>query len=218
MGHLATIETSIAERHLLKHSFYKAWTDGTLPRAALVDYVGQYYAFESNLPRFLTALHARSDDRATREVLLSNAWDEEHGTNNHVELWLRFADALGLERSAAVGADLHETTAALVSTYWTAAQRAPVACGVAAIYAYESQLPAIAEAKIAGLKAHFGIEDRDGLSFFEVHRGLDVRHAAAERRVLELAMELDGTAFVWARRALDAWWRFLDGILAAANA
>ncbi|HEX4448628.1 MAG TPA: iron-containing redox enzyme family protein, partial [Polyangiaceae bacterium] len=123
---LQSIDANIETQHLLKHPFYQAWSAGTLPRQALLDYVGQYYAFESNLPRFLTALHARCDDASMRAALLANAWDEEHGPNNHPELWLRFGEALGLERSAIVGATLRDTTRALVDTYREAAQLAPV--------------------------------------------------------------------------------------------
>ena len=134
---------------------------------------------------------------------------------DHAELWLRFGGRAGDPTASEVtNAKLHESTRALVDTYREAAETASIPCGVAALYAYESQLPAVAEAKIEGLKAHFGIESRDGLAFFEVHRAIDVQHAAAERRVLEEATDGDGddVASTWARRALDAWWAFLDGI------
>jgi pyrroloquinoline-quinone synthase len=215
MASMNTIDLRIAEHHLLKHPFYEAWTAGTLPRAALLDYAAQYYAFESNLPRYLTALHARSESAAVRSTLLENAWDEEHGESNHPELWLRFADALGLERAQVVGCHRHDPTQALVSTYREAAETAPVEAGIAALYAYESQLPAVAEAKIAGLRAHYGVESRDGLAFFEVHRAIDVHHAAAERHILEQAVsgENGESTVVWTERALKAWWDFLNGVL-----
>ncbi len=218
---LESIELRIAERHLLTHPFYQAWTAGTLPREALLDYVAQYYAFESNLPQFLRSLAARSESAADREALLANARDEEHGPKNHPELWLRFGEALGLERSQVIGARLNATTQALVDTYREAAERAPVAAGVAALYAYESQLPAVAEAKIAGLREHFGFGERaasrEGLAFFEVHRTIDVHHAAAERGIVERAGEgAKGAAAVeWVERALEAWWNFLSGIYPA---
>jgi pyrroloquinoline-quinone synthase len=215
MALMDAIDTRVAEHHLLKHPFYEAWTAGTLPREALLDYVRQYYAFESNLPRYLTALHARSESATVRAALLANAWDEEHGENNHPELWLRFAEALGLERSSVLEASLHDATKALVFTYREAAQKAPVEAGVAALYAYESQLPAVAEAKIAGLRKHYGVESRDGLAFFEVHRAVDVHHAAQGRRILEEAAAAQNgeSAVFWAERALRAWWDFLSAVL-----
>ncbi len=230
---MKSIDARIAERHLLTHPFYQAWTAGTLPPEALLDYAGQYYAFESILPGLLKSLAARVESPAAREALLANARDEEHGANNHPELWLRFGEALGLERSQILGARLHATTQALVDTYREAAERAPAVGGVAALHAYESQLPAVAEAKIAGLRAHYGFESRfesrfdarrDGLAFFEVHRTIDVQHAAEERRIVEEACEGAGAsdasdaaaaADEWTARALEAWWNFLSGVYPA---
>jgi pyrroloquinoline-quinone synthase len=223
MTTMADIEREIAERHLLTHPFYRAWTGGTLPRPALLEYARQYYAFETRLPRFLTALHARSEDRATRTALLSNAWDEEHGEHNHAELWLRFAEALGLSRSDVTEATPNEATRALMDTYRDLAENAPVEAGVAALYAYESQLPAVADAKIAGLNEHYGFTAADkqpGLKFFDVHRAIDVEHSTAERRIVEGALASSDDAHReevvdGARRALGAWWGFLSAFVAA---
>ncbi len=217
---MADIEHEIAARHLLTHPFYKAWTDGTLPRQALLDYARQYFAFEVRLPRFLTALHARAEDRAVRTALLANAWDEEHGEQNHAELWLRFAEALGLSRAEVMDAAPSAATTALVDTYRDLAEKAPVPAGVAALYAYESQLPAVAAAKIEGLERHYDFLTPDrggGVAFFEVHRTIDVAHAAAERQVLEDAVRqgLGEAALVGARRALVAWWDFLSAFVPA---
>jgi pyrroloquinoline-quinone synthase len=81
---------------------------------------------------------------------------------------------------------------------------------VAAIYAYERQVPVVAEAKMIGLRKHYGVEDERTLEFWQVHQGLDGEHAKAERRILADADPgpvLDAT-----REALDAWWWFLDAI------
>ena len=219
MTTLAEIEREIEGRHLLSHHFYKAWTNGTLPRSALLEYARQYFSFEVRLPRFLTALHARAEDRAVRTALLSNAWDEEHGESNHAELWLRFTDALGLSRREVVDATPNAATQALLDTYGELSSEAPVVAGVAALYAYESQLPAVADAKIAGLKEHYGFSSGDGVAFFEAHRTIDVHHAAAERTIVadaitagqgEPALEATG-------RALGAWWDFLSAFVQQAG-
>ena len=56
-----------------------------------------------------------------------------------------------------------------------------------------------------------------GLAFFEMHKNLDVHHAAAERRIVDEAIAGDdGDAIVAStERALDAWWSFLSGIHAS---
>jgi pyrroloquinoline-quinone synthase len=209
MAKLAQIDERIAAQHLLRHPFYLAWTLGTLPRESLLEYARQYFAFESNLPRYLTAIHARSESPRVRAALLANAWDEEHGEKNHAELWLRFAGALGLSRSEVRNATLSHATRSLVGTYWAAASDAPVEGGIAALYAYESQLPAVSASKIEGLERHYGVAG-DAVAFFEVHRAIDVDHAAAEKEILEDAGVSDETAVEWTGRALDAWWNFLS--------
>ena len=212
MDIITRIERAIEERHLLTHPFYTKWVDGTLPIEAIRRYAGQYYAFESSFPRFLSAIHSRCQDPSARQMLLDNLWDEEHGPDNHVELWLRFAEGVGVRREEVRTAARNDATEALVTTYRRATQ-GPVAAGVAALHAYERQVPAVAEAKIAGLRRHYGIDDERTLSFWETHRTLDQEHAGAERAILSgLAGADPGAAEVATEEALDAWWAFLSAV------
>src|SRR5439155_1632013 len=98
MNLLERVDALIDARHLLTHPFYQQWVAGTLPMDAMRGYAGQYFAFESSFPRFLSALHSRSDRADVRGALLENLWDEEHGESNHQELWLRFAEGIGVPR------------------------------------------------------------------------------------------------------------------------
>ena len=111
---MARVEAMIEERHLLRHPFYAKWVAGTLPVPALQEYARQYFAFESSFPRFLSALHARSDRPEVRATILENLWDEEHGEANHRELWLRFAEGIGVSREEVSSAALTPGTARLV--------------------------------------------------------------------------------------------------------
>jgi pyrroloquinoline-quinone synthase len=207
------IEELIEERHLLSHPFYTKWADGTLPKENLQEYARQYYAFESNFPRFISAIHARTPQREVRQALLDNLWDEEHGDANHAELWLRFAEAVGVPRTEVVDAPPNPATRGLVETYQTTSAEAPIGAAVAALYAYERQVPAVAQAKIDGLRAFYGITDGPGLQFFEVHSSLDVEHAAAERKIVEeLGLDDEEAVVAASSAALGAWWRFLDGV------
>jgi pyrroloquinoline-quinone synthase len=207
------VDAMIEERHLLTHPFYAKWVAGTLPMEALRDYARQYYAFESAFPRYLSAIHSRCERPDIRQTILDNLWDEEHGEENHAELWLRFAEGIGLDRSEVAGATHNGATRALVETYRRAATEAPVPAGIASIHAYERQVPAVAEAKIAGLRAHYGISDPPTLAFWEVHRSLDEEHAAGERTALSSGNQGDREAILRATGdALEAWWQFLDAV------
>lgn len=211
MDVLAEIDRRIRDRHLLTHPFYTKWVEGTLPREAVQDYARQYYAFESEFPRFLSAIHSRCDRRDVRQALLENLWDEEFGAENHAELWLRFAEGMGVDRDDVRDARREGATDALVEAYRDTSTS--VAGGIAAIHAYEHQVPEVSRAKIAGLRDHYGVDDRRTLQFWVVHESLDVDHSEAERKVLaELGAAEPEAALDATDRALDAWWGFLDAL------
>jgi pyrroloquinoline-quinone synthase len=214
MDLLERIDRLIDERHLLTHPFYTKWTNGTLPREALQEYARQYYAFESAFPRFLSAMHTRTESPAVRQQLLDNLWDEEHGPDNHAELWLRFAEGIGVDRDDVRSAARKEATQALVELYGELCREAPVAEGVAALYAYERQVPQVSGSKIEGLRKHFGVEDPRALEFFVLHGELDVDHSSAEREMLgALIADAQPEPIEAATgRALDAWWNFLSAV------
>jgi pyrroloquinoline-quinone synthase len=219
MDLLTEIDARIRARHLLSHPFYTSWVAGTLPKEAMQEYARQYFAFESSFPRMLSALHSRSDRPDVRQALLENLWDEEHGERNHAELWLRFADGIGAGRESTRGAEWNEATHELVWSYLSACRTRPVAAGVAAVYAYEAQVPAVAKAKIDGLKANYGVEDPETLEFFELHSDLDVEHSGAERKLIEdLGAGHEQEVLAATDEALDRWWAFLDAVTPAASA
>jgi pyrroloquinoline-quinone synthase len=215
MDLLERIDALIAERHLLKHPFYTKWRNGELSREALQEYARQYYAFESTFPRLLSALHTRSERPDVRQSLLDNLWDEEHGEVNHAEMWLRFGEGIGAERSSVRSATHNDGTRGLLDTYWSAVSDGPIAAGIAALYAYEGQVPEVATEKIRGLVEQYGVDDPRTLAFFTVHSTLDIEHSGAERSMIsDLApTPADEEAVLAATgAALDAWWGFLDAV------
>lgn len=198
---------------LLKHPFYQDWNAGTLSLDRLRNYAAQYYRHVAAFPRYLSALHSRCDDFETRQVLLENLIDEERGDENHPELWLRFAQALGLGREDVLAAQPLPATEALVDTFVHLTRQAPLRSGLAALYVYESQVAEVASAKIDGLKNFYGIADRDAIKFFTVHRDADPYHARAVAQLIERHGESAQTNEVTleaSRTALTAVWSMLD--------
>ena len=215
MDLLDRIDRQIDAKHLLNHPFYTKWNEGTLPRETLAEYARQYYAFESSFPRFLSALHSRTEDAGVRQRILDNLWDEEHGEVNHAEMWLRFGEGIGVDRDDVRAASRNDGTKQLLSTYWSAVTDAPLAAGVAALYAYEGQVPEVATEKINGLRDRYDVDDARTLSFFTVHSTLDIEHSGAEREMIAslATSEADEEAAVAATSAaLDAWWGFLSAV------
>src|SRR5260370_20251250 len=57
-----------------------------------------------------------------------------------------------------------------------------VAEGVAALYAYEAQVPEIATTKVDGLNRFYGINDAKAIAYFSIHEQAD-KARSEERRV-----------------------------------
>jgi len=212
--HLDKIDNDIAEKHLLKHPFYLAWTRGELSKEALTDYAKQYYHHVAAFPTYLSAVHAKCDDQAARKQILSNLIDEEAGSPNHPELWLQFAEGLGLSHVDAQNAEKWPTTKNLIGTFRSVCRDESTAEGLAALYTYESQIPAICESKIDGLKKHYGFTDPKQYEYFSVHIEADREHSGAEREMLRGYVDernIDNVR-ASARRVLDALWEMLSGV------
>jgi pyrroloquinoline-quinone synthase len=212
--HLDQIDNDIAEKHLLKHPFYLAWTRGELSKSALTDYARQYYHHVSAFPTYLSAVHAKCDDQATRKQLLDNLIDEEAGSPNHPQLWVKFAEGLGLEAAAVANTARQPETNNLIDTFRSVCRDQSIAEGMAALYAYESQIPAICESKIDGLKRHYGFNDPEHYRYFSVHIEADREHSAAERKMLSYYINNQNIEKVREsmHRVLDALWELLSGV------
>jgi pyrroloquinoline-quinone synthase len=212
--HLDLIDSDIAEKHLLKHPFYLAWTRGELSTDALSDYARQYYHHVAAFPTYLSAVHTKCDDQKTRKQLLDNLVDEEAGSPNHPELWLKFAHALGIPEGDAIAAEKRSETKNLIDTFRSVCREGSTAEGLAALYAYESQIPAICESKIDGLKRYYGFNDPEGYRYFSVHIEADREHSAAERKMLGAYVDDQNAGRVRAavQRTLDALWEMLSGV------
>jgi pyrroloquinoline-quinone synthase len=213
-NHLDKIDNDIAEKHLLKHPFYLAWTRGELSNEALTDYARQYYHHVAAFPTYLSAVHAKCDDQAIRKQILANLIDEEAGSPNHSELWKKFTEGLGIQDVDLAKTARQPETSNLIDTFRTVCGERSTAEGLAALYAYESQIPAICESKIDGLKKHYGFTDPQHYEYFSVHIEADREHSAAERKMLGAYVNADNIDKVRASvgRVLDAMWEMLSGV------
>jgi pyrroloquinoline-quinone synthase len=212
--YLDQIDQDIAEKHLLKHPFYLAWARGELTKEALTDYAKQYYHHVAAFPTYLSAVHSKCDDQPIRKQILSNLIDEEAGSPNHPELWKQFADALGANDVDLAKTDKQPETKNLIETFRSVCSNESTTEGLAALYAYESQIPAICESKIDGLKKHYGFTDPKGYEYFSVHIDADKEHSAAEREMLSAKIDNRNIDNVRAsvNRVLDALWELLSGV------
>lgn len=210
---------AIEDRHLLKHPFYQAWMEGTLSRDTLRDYAAQYFHHVDRFPRYIGAIHSYCEDSGDRMKLLENLNDEEgrnHGTP-HPDLWLQFAEGMGVSRED-VRATQPRAAIQNVSETFFAAARSSYAEGLGALYAYESQVPEIANSKIHGLRTRYDVHDEKTLEFFTVHEAADVEHRNVILEMLEkLPPAQQELARQSARKAAQSLWDFLSDVQGCAG-
>ncbi|MBA3961520.1 MAG: CADD family putative folate metabolism protein [Chthoniobacterales bacterium] len=208
------LDQQIAARHLLTHPFYLAWTRGELSRETLADYARQYYQHVAAFPTYLSAAHAGCEDQLVRRKLLANLIDEEAGEPNHPQLWREFAQALGVSPNELEKVEAWPETAELIATFRKICRGGDTGAALAALYAYESQIPAVSESKIDGLKKHYGFADENGYRYFAVHIEADREHAAVERALLarEVGPANAKSATDSAAQVLDALWELLSAV------
>ena len=184
------IDNIIEEKHLLKHSFYKAWNAGELPTETIREYAAQYFQHVSSFPRYLSSIHSNCEDIKIRQILLENLIDEEKGGENHPELWMRFAEGMGNSRQKVNTTEPMKETTDLVNTFNRLSKSEKYHIGLAALYCYESMQPEISETKKDGLKKFYGIKNENTLKFFTVHMHADKWHREVVR---DLIKELSDT-------------------------
>ena len=214
------IDSKVAAQAMLSHPFYQAWTDGTLPLDTLRAYARQYFHHVEAFPRAVSAVHSACPDRAGRRMLAENLAEEEGleaGQQDHATLWLMFACGLGTSEADVREQGLNPETRALIDTF-RKLSRQSYAAGLGALYAYESQFPAVASAKIDGLIEHYAIADEETMRFFRVHQSADVAHSAVCRDLLDRLPEADQAEALAAGDELaGALWNFLSGVEASAT-
>ena len=216
----AAIDEKVSARAMLKHPFYQAWTEGRLPLDTLRAYARQYFHHVEAFPRAVSAVHSACPDRAARRMLAENLAEEEGieaGKQDHATLWLMFATGLGESAGAVRAQELNAETQALIDTFRRLSRRS-YASGLGALYAYESQFPGVASAKIEGLIDRYGISDEETLRFFRVHESADVEHSAVCRALLDrLPEDQQAEAIAAGEELAAALWNFLSGVEARAS-
>ncbi len=213
---LDALDRLIADKHLLKHPFYTLWSEGKLTRENIREYAVSYYPHVAAFPTYVSGVHSGCDDPALRGELLENLVEEEGGPVNHPALWRRFATALGAADSDLSVSPRTAEVADAIAEFRRTTRAGSVPEGLAALYAYESQIPEISKTKREGLAAFYGIDDPEATRFFTVHEEADVWHRQVERAALGRVAETEEdreSALAAAGRCLDALNRALDGVM-----
>ena len=209
---LEQLDAAIAKKNLLNHPFYQDWQAGKLTRQALQLYAAQYYRHVEAFPKHLRVLAARTEG-PIRKIVEENLAEEENPNASHPKLWRDFASSLGVGEDDITCCPALPGTQNVVQTFREICGDRTVPEAVAALYAYEAQVPEIATTKIDGLKKFYNVTQPEALAYFEVHEEADLAHRAAWRNwLLENANEDHSEILATTNEALDALWGALDAV------
>jgi pyrroloquinoline-quinone synthase len=215
---IARLDSLIDEFDLLSHPFYERWNCGELTESEMQVYAKEYFHFVRAIPTFVSAIHSNCRDHSQRLSILENLVEEETGGDGlipHEELWVWFARGVGIDRTDLYSGCSAVATRKLLLTYRNLCTASNCSVGAAAMYAYESRIPEIAQSKLAGLQHFYGIHDDETLRFFREHMVADIEHSKTWAHLMsqmattpELQQQLE-EATTKAARAL---WGMLNGV------
>jgi len=174
------IDEMIEERSLLKHPFYEMWSDGKLTLESLNGYSKEYFQLVKAVPGFMSPIIKQAPESVLNELIVNQQEESEH-----IQPWIKFADALGvkeddlqnypgLEKTNQAVSDL----SVLMNSYES---------GSCAMYAFEKEIPKISQTKLEGLEEFYGITTEQATEYFKLHTEADIRHTASWRKILENA-------------------------------
>jgi len=197
------IDQIIEERSLLEHPFYQTWSEGKLTRDALAGYAKEYFQLVKAVPKFMEPLLENAPESMYNELDYNQT--EE---TSHIDLWVKFANELGISHNELINYTGTEKTNKAVSTLNSL--MSSLESGAAAMYAFEKEIPKISQIKLDGLAEFYGITSEDATEYFREHTEADIRHAQSWQKILEESSGHDQDVINAAKISVDSQNLLLD--------
>ncbi len=215
---LSLLDDRIHQYDLLCHPFYQAWSAGELTRDDIRLYAEDYYPHVEAFPGYLAQLGVRLEEGELRRAVLANMTDEKGGEDSfgepersHADLWLDFVEGMGgsLRKRQPTG-----EVRKLIRWFQKIASEGTPEEALAAFYAYESQVPRVAQEKDRGLREIYGANEKTR-GYFILHATADLYHAQVWRKQLEKRVQANPEsaekALAAAETAAKMLWTVMDG-------
>ena len=176
---ICRIDQEVDKRSLLKHRFYKMWSNGELGIDHLQGYSLEYFQLVKAVPELVNNILLKMGESKLKSIVEESQKEEE----SHVEPWIRFARSLGVKKKDLLNHVCDENTKEAVSSLVNLTRNS-LDEAICAMYAYEMDLPNISKSKIEGLNKFYNLSSPDSRNYFEIHQEADVRHAAIWRNMI----------------------------------
>ena len=202
------IDYEIEKHSLLKHVFYQMWSEGKLTINHLQGYSKEYFQLVKVVPKFVENIFNVITDPSLKRAIGQNLKEE----SEHIEPWIMFSTAMGIQRNDLASYKGENETNMAVSTLSQLTERS-LEEAVAAMYAYEKELPKISRSKIDGLKKFYGMQSNEATRYLEIHEEVDVRHSEVWKNILKtIPEEKQERALNAAISSLEAQNKLLDSV------
>lgn len=178
------IDYEIEKHSLLKHVFYQMWSEGKLTINHLQGYSKEYFQLVKVVPKFVENIFNVIADPSLKRGVGQNLKEE----SEHIEPWIMFSTAMGVQRNDLASYKGENETNMAVSTLSQLTERS-LEEAVAAMYAYEKELPKISKSKIDGLKKFYGVQSNEATKYLEIHEEVDLRHSEVWKNILKTIPE-----------------------------
>jgi len=197
------IDQMIEEKSLLKHPFYQTWSDGKLTPEALAGYSKEYYQLVKAVPKFMEPLI-----KETPEIMKGELYSNQQEETSHIELWERFAYAMGISYDELINYEGLKKTNQSISEL--SSTMTSFESGSAAMYAFEKEIPKISQIKLDGLAEFYGITSENATEYFKQHTEADIRHAASWQKIIEQSSGYDNDIIHAAKKSISSQNLLLD--------
>ena len=178
------INAEIEKGSLLKHRFYQVWQEGKLTLDQLSGYSKEYFQLVKNVPSFVENALDNNPNKNYDKIIESILAEERE----HVEPWIRFAASLDVSSEELQQYPGESLTTKAVSDL-SVISKSSFEEGVAALYAFEKELPKISETKSKGLRQFYNKFDDDSHRYFDIHKEADIYHAKIWENILNECSE-----------------------------
>ena len=197
------IDQMIEERSLLKHPFYQTWSDGKLTPEALAGYSKEYYQLVKAVPKFMEPLIKEAP-----EIMKGELYSNHQEETSHIELWERFASAMGISHDELINYEGLKKTNQAVSEL--SSTMTSFESGSAAMYAFEKEIPKISQIKLDGLAEFYGLTSENATEYFKQHIEADIRHAISWQKIIEQSSGYDNDIIHTAKKSISSQNLLLD--------
>lgn len=182
------VNREIEQRSLLKHHFYKAWTEGKLTTHHLKGYSKEYFQLVQSIPQLVQNIY---NNKATYDIeqeyyhsnYLGSIRQIQQEENDHISMWINFALELGVDKNELLEYrgtdDVNKAISNLNKLSCSSLLNA-----TSMMYSLEKEIPKISTTKLEGLEKFYGINNLNAINYFKIHQKVDVEHTRVWHDIL----------------------------------